>query len=69
MEKFIPRQITNIIDGVRPKLYGDGRNVRDWIHVDGHSSAMWEFGSNNARGAVTGTRCFVVQRRVGGMVS
>ena len=64
VEKFIPRQITNIVDGVRPKLYGDGRNVRDWIHVDDHSSAMWEFGSNNARGAATGTRCFVVQRRV-----
>lgn len=29
VEKFIPRQITNLIDGVRPKLYGDGRNVRD----------------------------------------
>ena len=42
VEKFIPRQITNIVDGVRPKLYGDGRNVRDWIHVDDHSSAMWE---------------------------
>ncbi len=42
VEKFIPRQITNLIDGVRPKLYGDGRNVRDWIHVDDHSSAMWE---------------------------
>ena len=62
--KFIPRQITNIIDGARPKLYGDSRNVRDWIHVDDRSSAMWEFGSNNARGAATGTRCFVVQRRV-----
>ena len=42
VEKFIPRQITNIVDGVRPKLYGDGRSVRDWIHVDDHSSAMWE---------------------------
>ena len=42
VEKFIPRQITNIVDGMRPKLYGDGRNVRDWIHVDDHSSAMWE---------------------------
>ena len=29
VEKFIPRQITNVIDGARPKLYGDGRNVRD----------------------------------------
>ena len=41
VEKFIPRQITNIIDGVRPKLYGDGLNVRDWIHTDDHSSAVW----------------------------
>ena len=42
IEKFIPRQITNILSGIRPKLYGDGRNVRDWIHVDDHSSAVWE---------------------------
>ena len=42
VEKFIPRQITNIVGGARPKLYGDGRNVRDWIHVDDHSSAIWE---------------------------
>lgn len=41
VEKFIPRQITNIIDGVRPKLYGDGLNVRDWIHVDDHNTAVW----------------------------
>ena len=41
VEKFIPRQITNIIDGIRPKLYGDGLNVRDWIHTEDHSSAVW----------------------------
>ena len=41
VEKFIPRQITNLIDGMRPKLYGDGRNVRDWIHTEDHSSAVW----------------------------
>ncbi|HHX46478.1 MAG TPA: dTDP-glucose 4,6-dehydratase [Brevibacterium sp.] len=41
VEKFIPRQITNIIDGVRPRLYGAGLNVRDWIHVDDHNSAVW----------------------------
>ncbi len=40
VEKFIPRQITNILDGDRPKLYGAGLNVRDWIHVDDHSSAV-----------------------------
>ncbi|WP_104179329.1 dTDP-glucose 4,6-dehydratase [Arthrobacter sp. B0490] len=41
VEKFIPRQITNVIDGVRPKLYGEGLNVRDWIHANDHSSAVW----------------------------
>lgn len=40
VEKFIPRQITNVVDGVRPRLYGDGLNVRDWIHADDHSSAV-----------------------------
>ncbi|WP_405217613.1 dTDP-glucose 4,6-dehydratase [Agrococcus sp. Ld7] len=40
VEKFIPRQITNVIDGVRPRLYGAGQNVRDWIHADDHSSAV-----------------------------
>ena len=42
VEKFIPRQITSILDGMRPKLYGTGANVRDWIHVEDHSSAVWE---------------------------
>ena len=50
IEKFIPRQITNILCarritsircGTRPKLYGDGKNVRDWIHTEDHSSAVW----------------------------
>ncbi len=40
VEKFIPRQITNILDGVRPKVYGDGLNVRDWLHVEDHCSAV-----------------------------
>ncbi len=40
VEKFIPRQITNVLRGVRPKLYGAGLNVRDWIHADDHSSAV-----------------------------
>lgn len=41
VEKFIPRQITNVLSGIRPKLYGDGLNVRDWIHTEDHSSAVW----------------------------
>jgi dTDP-glucose 4,6-dehydratase len=40
IEKFIPRQITEVIDGRRPRVYGDGLNVRDWIHTEDHSSAV-----------------------------
>lgn len=40
VEKFIPRQITNVLAGLRPKLYGAGENVRDWIHVDDHNAAV-----------------------------
>jgi dTDP-glucose 4,6-dehydratase len=40
VEKFIPRQITGILQGVKPKLYGAGANVRDWIHVDDHNDAV-----------------------------
>jgi len=40
VEKFIPRQITNILHGERPKIYGSGTNVRDWIHVEDHNSAV-----------------------------
>ena len=42
VEKFIPRQVTNILCGLRPRLYGDGLNVRDWIHTEDHSVAVWE---------------------------
>jgi dTDP-glucose 4,6-dehydratase len=41
VEKFIPRQITNVLTGRRPKLYGMGANVRDWIHVTDHNRAVW----------------------------
>jgi len=40
VEKFIPRQITEILEGRRPKLYGSGQHVRDWIHTEDHSSAV-----------------------------
>lgn len=40
IEKFIPRQITNILSDISPKLYGTGEQVRDWIHVDDHNSAV-----------------------------
>jgi dTDP-glucose 4,6-dehydratase len=40
VEKFIPRQITNVLSDIKPKLYGTGEQVRDWIHVDDHNSAV-----------------------------
>jgi dTDP-glucose 4,6-dehydratase len=40
VEKFIPRQITEVLEGRRPRVYGDGLQVRDWIHADDHSSAL-----------------------------
>ena len=51
VEKFIPRQITNVLTGRRPKLYGSGANVRDWIHVDDHNSAVWRILESGAIGA------------------
>ena len=35
-EKVIPLFVTNLIDGLKVPLYGDGLNVRDWLHVDDH---------------------------------
>jgi dTDP-glucose 4,6-dehydratase len=35
-EKVIPLFVTNLIDGIKVPLYGDGLNVRDWLHVDDH---------------------------------
>jgi len=40
-EKFIPRMISLIAAGNKPQLYGDGSNVRDWIHVDDHNDGVW----------------------------
>lgn len=40
-EKFIPAAVESITRGRRPRLYGDGKNVRDWIHVDDHARAVW----------------------------
>lgn len=40
VEKFIPRQITEILEGRKPRLYGSGEQVRDWIHAEDHSSGV-----------------------------
>jgi dTDP-glucose 4,6-dehydratase len=40
-EKFIPRTILLLAAGIKPKIYGNGENVRDWIHVDDHNDGVW----------------------------
>jgi dTDP-glucose 4,6-dehydratase len=40
VEKMIPRQITNVLTGRKPRLYGAGTNVREWTHVDDHNAAV-----------------------------
>ena len=39
-EKVIPLFVTNAIDDISVPLYGDGRNVRDWLHVEDHCRAI-----------------------------
>jgi dTDP-glucose 4,6-dehydratase len=39
-EKVIPLFVTNLIDGLKVPLYGDGQNVRDWLHVDDHCQGV-----------------------------
>ncbi len=39
-EKVIPLFVTNLIEGRKVPLYGDGRNVRDWLHVEDHCEAV-----------------------------
>lgn len=41
VEIFIPCQITNIICDIKPRVYGDGLNFRDWICTKEHSFAAW----------------------------
>ena len=41
-EKLIPKTITNVLQGKPPVIYGNGENVRDWIHVEDHASAVWK---------------------------
>ena len=40
-EKLIPLFVTNLIDGLKVPIYGDGSNVRDWLHVDDHCRGIY----------------------------
>jgi dTDP-glucose 4,6-dehydratase len=41
-EKLIPLFVTNLIERKQVPLYGDGMNIRDWLHVEDHCDAIWE---------------------------
>ena len=51
-EKVIPLFVTNLLEGRKVPLYGDGRNVRDWIHVDDHCEAVLAVLEGGRAGAV-----------------
>jgi dTDP-glucose 4,6-dehydratase len=40
-EKLLPLMILNMMNGKPLPVYGDGRNVRDWLYVDDHNGALW----------------------------
>ena len=58
-EKLIPHTIATALAGGRPGVYGTGLNVRDWIHVDDHCSAVWAILTRGAVGEsyVVGADC------------
>ncbi len=67
-EKVIPLFVTNLLEGRKVPLYGDGRNVRDWLHVEDHCEAVlavlergrsgeiYNIGGNNERSNLELTR-------------
>ena len=51
-EKFIPKVINNIINDIPIPVYGNGKNVRDWIHVDDHCKAIYIVFNNALSGTI-----------------
>jgi dTDP-glucose 4,6-dehydratase len=51
-EKLIPLMIANCLDGKPLPVYGDGGNIRDWLHVDDHAAAIWRILEDGAAGEV-----------------
>ena len=49
-EKLIPLMILNALEGKALPVYGDGRNIRDWLYVEDHCRAVWEIMKNGTRG-------------------
>ena len=50
-EKLIPLVILNALEGKALPVYGDGKNVRDWLYVTDHCDAIWQIMRNGQRGA------------------
>ncbi len=50
-EKLIPLVITNALEGKPLPVYGDGKNVRDWLYVEDHCEAVWTIMKRGKRGA------------------
>jgi dTDP-glucose 4,6-dehydratase len=51
-EKLIPLFVTNLIEGKKVPLYGDGMNIRDWLYVEDHCDALWTVLNKAAPGEV-----------------
>ncbi|HSQ36659.1 MAG TPA: dTDP-glucose 4,6-dehydratase [Acidimicrobiia bacterium] len=51
-EKVIPLFVTNLLEGRKVPLYGEGRNERDWLHVDDHCAALHLLADRGAPGEV-----------------
>ena len=49
-EKLIPLMILNMLDGKNLPVYGDGRNIRDWLYVGDHNAAVWTVMNKGATG-------------------
>ncbi len=58
-EKLIPLMILNALDDKPLPVYGDGRNIRDWLYVKDHCRAVWEIMKSGTRGQTynIGGRC------------
>jgi dTDP-glucose 4,6-dehydratase len=51
-EKLIPLFITNLIDGRKLPIYGNGANIRDWLHVDDHCRGIYTILMNGKAGEI-----------------
>ncbi|MGD0541250.1 MAG: dTDP-glucose 4,6-dehydratase [Tepidisphaeraceae bacterium] len=51
-EKVIPLFVTNLMEGKKVPLYGDGLNIRDWLHVEDHCDAIWTVLTRGAPGEI-----------------